>query len=178
MINRLILSCLKVFLCRICDVTFGSMRTVLVVKEKTLLASLVGFFEVFIWFVIVRDAINFDGPVLPIAIAYALGYAAGTYIGGTLAKRIIGGHVTLHVVTSRRNYDLCTALRDAGYGITVMNVNGSEFSDEKNLILADIDKRQLADFEKLVQDMDPGAFFLVQETKSYLNGYRYKRPGK
>lgn len=174
----LFLSCLKVFLCRICDVTMGSMRTVLVVKEKTLLAAIAGFFEVFIWYIVVRDALNSDGPVLAIAASYAAGYATGTYVGGNLAKKLFGGHVTIHVVTSCRNNDLCTCLRDSGYGITVLDVNGSEFGEEKNLILADIEKGRLKDFEDLVKEQDPGAFILVQETKSHLGGYGYKRPGK
>ena len=170
--------CLKVFFCRIADVTLGSMRTVLVVKEKTVLAACIGFFEVFIWYIVVRDAINCDGPVVAIALSYAAGYASGTYIGGTLAKRLVGGHVTLHVITSHRNPNITKILREAGYGITVLNVQGSEYGDEKNLILADFEKNRLSDFETLVKAIDPNAFIIVQETKSYVGGYRYRRPGK
>ena len=173
---ELLLGCIKVFFCRILDVTFGSTRTVLVVKGKTVLAALVGFCEVFIWFVVVRDALNFDGPVVPIALSYAAGYACGTFIGGTVAKKIVGGHVTVHVVTSRRDEELCHELRSSGYGITVMNVNGSEFGEDKHLILADFPQRTLDKFESIVNEKDPGAFVLVQETKSHIGGY--SRPGK
>ena len=170
--------CLKVFFCRILDVTLGSMRTVLVVRERTVLAACIGFFEVFIWYLVVRDAINCEGPVVAIALSYAAGYATGTYIGGTLAKKLVGGHVTLHVITTHRNPEFVKVLRESGYGITVLDVQESEFGDEKNLILADFDKSLLSDFEKLVKSIDPGAFIIVQETKSYLGGYRYRRPGK
>ena len=176
MTTSLVLSCLKVFFCRICDVTFGSMRTVLVVKGKTYIAALIGFFEVFIWFVVVKDALSSEGPLLPVAASYAAGYACGTYIGGTVAKMLIGGHVTLHVVTSERNARLCEMLRDEGFGITVMDVNGSPYGEEKNLILADFDAKRLREFESLVENVDPDAFILVQETKSHIGGYA--RPGK
>ena len=172
----LLSSCLKVFLCRICDVTLGSMRTVLVVRGKTIIASLIGFFEVFIWFIIVKDALNTQGPVIPIAVSYALGYACGTYIGGTLAKLLTAGHVTMHVVTSDVNNELCDNLRQSGFGITVLNVNDSPYGDEKNLILADLSGKRLQEFEKIVKDADPGAFILVQETKQHIGGYA--RPGK
>lgn len=172
----LLLGCLKVFLCRICDVSLGSFRTVLIVKGKTVIASIVGFFEVFIWFLIVKDALNTEGPVALIAASYALGYACGTFVGGTLAKRLINNHVTVHVVTSHRDEELCKLLRNAGYGLTVMDVNGSPYGDEKNLILADFELPRLSEFEALVKATDPDSFILIQETKSYVGGYR--RPGK
>lgn len=154
------------------------MRTVLVVKEKTILAALAGFFEVFIWYIVVRDALNTDGPVIAIAASYAAGYATGTFVGGNLAKKLFGGHVTVNVVTSKRDEELCNVMRASGYGITVLNVNGSEYGEEKHLILADIEKSRLKDFEKLIKDKDPGSFILVQDTKSFLGGYGYKNPGK
>ena len=174
----LVQNCLKVFFCRIMDVTLGSMRTVLVVKERTALAAVIGFFEVFIWYIVVRDAINFEGPVLPIALAYAAGYASGTFIGGSLAKKLVGGHVTVHVVTTARKPEIAASLREAGYGITVLDVVSSEFGDEKNLILADFPKSLTDKFEGLVKELDPSAFIIVQETKSYFGGYRYRHPGK
>lgn len=175
--SSLLLSCLKVFICRILDVTLGSIKTVLVVREKAPLAACFGFFEVFIWYIVVKDAMSSTDAVLPVAVSYALGYATGTYVGGSLAKSLIGGKVTTHVVTSDRNPALASVLRSAGFGITVLDVEESEFGAEKNLILAEFDKKDLNRFEKMVKDIDPGAFLIIQETKSTLGGY-YKRPGK
>lgn len=173
----LLLGCLKVFFCRIMDVTLGSMRTVLVVKGKTVFAALIGFFEVFIWYIVVRDALNFEGPVMAIAVSYAGGYAAGTFIGGSLAKLIIRGNVTVHVITTDRNPLLPALLRESGYAVTVLDVKESEFGGEKHLILADFDKSLLENFEKTVKDADPDSFMIIQETKSHLGGM-YKHPGK
>jgi uncharacterized protein YebE (UPF0316 family) len=38
-------------------------------------------------------------------------------------------------------------------------------------VLADIDKKNAAAFEKLVTGLDPKAFIMVQETKSATGGY-------
>ena len=48
---ELFILCLKVFFVRIIDVSMGTCRTIVTVKGKKLLASLIGFFEVFIWFI-------------------------------------------------------------------------------------------------------------------------------
>lgn len=177
--TALILSCLKVFFSRILDMTIGSVRTILMVREKTLLAAVCGFFEVLVWFIVVRDALNSDGPMLPIAISYSLGFATGTFVGGTLAKLLVRGHVTVHVVTGSRDKTIPDALRSAGFGITVMDVNGSEFGEEKYLILADLDSKRLAEFQSLLHALDEHCFILVQETKTSIGGYGgFRRKGK
>ena len=50
--------CIKIFLVRIIDVSLGTARTIIMVKGKSLVASLIGFVEVFVWFVIAREALN------------------------------------------------------------------------------------------------------------------------
>jgi uncharacterized protein YebE (UPF0316 family) len=78
------------------------------------------------------------------------------------------------VVTTGQNDEVVAALREAGYAVTVMNVNKSEFADEKYMLLSDVDKSRLRAFQKLVEELDPGAFILVQETKNVINGYTRK----
>ena len=130
-----------------------------------------GFVEVFLWYVVVRDAMTSDGPVLAIAVAYAAGFATGTFVGGQIARRIISGNVTVQVVTSHRDDSLLHAIRDAGYAITVLNANESEFSESKYLIIATVDKKQLKAFEEIVKERDEHAFITVSDTKSYVGGY-------
>jgi len=172
--TAVLLMCAKIFCFRIVDVTLSTVRMVLTVKERTKTSALVGFVEVFIWYSVVREALTASGPFLPTAIAYAGGFATGTYVGGKVAKRFIKGHVVVSVVTTGKNHGLVAAIREAGYAVTVMNVNSSEFSDEKYMLLADVDKSKLRSFQTLVDDLDPDAFILVQETKNVINGYTRK----
>jgi uncharacterized membrane-anchored protein YitT (DUF2179 family) len=39
------------------------------------------------------------------------------------------------------------------------------------MLLADVDKAVLKDFQQLVEQYDPDAFVLIQETKSVSNAY-------
>ncbi|MCR4805228.1 MAG: DUF5698 domain-containing protein [Clostridia bacterium] len=167
----LLLSCLKIAGCRILDVTCGTVRTILTVKEKSIAAALVGFCEVFLWYIIVQSAMSADGPVIIIAAAYAGGYAMGTFVGSRVARAVISGNVTVQVVTSRRDDALLSSIRDAGYAITVLNANESEFAESKYLIIATVDKKQLKAFEDLVKAGDEKAFIMVSDTKSSVGGY-------
>ena len=44
--SPLLISCIKIFFCRIMDVSLGTVRTILTVKGKTLLSAVIGFAEV------------------------------------------------------------------------------------------------------------------------------------
>ncbi len=172
--TAVLITCLKIFSFRILDVTLSTVRMVLTVKEKALTSAMVGFVEVFIWYSIVREALTSTGPFLPTAIAYAGGFATGTFVGGKVAKKFIRGHVVVSVVTTGQNNQVVAALREAGFAVTVMNVNKSEFADEKYMLISDVDKSRLAAFQSLVEEFDPGAFMVVQETKNVIGGYSAK----
>ena len=175
MLVGLLKCCALLFFGRVADMTFSTFRTVLTVKEKPLAAACMGFVEVVIWFMVVRDALSSDYPTIWLALAYAGGFAVGTYVGGKLARIFVKGHVTVEVITSDRSDTLPNAMRQAGYVLTVINVNESEFGQKKYLILADVNKRKVEYFESRVKELDPGAFIMVRDTKSYIYGNRVSR---
>ncbi|MEG1632456.1 MAG: DUF5698 domain-containing protein [Oscillospiraceae bacterium] len=171
---KVALLCVEIFLCRILDVSCCTMRTVLTVKEKTALAALVGFFEAFLWFVIVRQALNSEVTGLPIALAYGGGFAAGTFVGGKLAMRLIRSNVVMEVVTTGKNDELIHSLQGAGFAVTVVDARATAYGPEKYLLLSEIGDRRLKEFKTLVYTLDPKAFIMVQETKYVFNGFMRK----
>ena len=62
-------------------------------------------------------------------------------------------------------------IRNAGFAITVLDANGSEYSGEKYMIVADVDKTSLSEYKSLVKELDKDAFILVLDTKNYFGGY-------
>ena len=167
----LLLLCLKIFFARILDVSLGTIRTMLTVKGKPNAAACVGFIEIIIWFLAVRTAFNSDEAGIVLAIAYAGGFAAGTFIGGKISAKLIKGTVTVQIVTSGKDDNLISAIRSAGFAVTVVNVNSSEYSGEKYMLFSQIASNRLTEFKKLMYDMDPTAFIIVQESKYVYNGF-------
>ena len=90
--------CIKIFLTRIIDVTLGTFRTILTVKDKVLVSSVIGFFEVLIWFLIAKEALETNSSIL-IGVFYALGFASGTYIGGIISRKLIKGNLQVQIIT-------------------------------------------------------------------------------
>lgn len=171
MAGTIVLLCLKVFFGRVADVSLATVRMVLTVKEKSLWAALIGFLETGIWFLIVREALQADVPALWLALAYAAGFATGTFIGGKLSQRFIKGNVVVQIVTSTCDDELVKAIRKQGFAVSVVDVKGSEFGDEKYMLFSEICSTQLKELKELVHSMDEKAFVMVQETKYVFNGF-------
>ena len=104
--------CLKLFFVRIIDVSLGTIRTLFTVKGKKLIASAIGFVEVLVWFLVVKEALNTESNSIFIAISYALGFATGTYIGSFLSEILITGKIEVQVFTEEK--DLVKLLRKHG----------------------------------------------------------------
>ena len=121
---ELLFLCLKIFFVRILDVSMGTVRTIITVKGRRVLASMVGFIEVFIWFLIVREALNTTETSIWIAVSYSLGFATGTYIGSLLSDIFISGTLGLQIITSNDDQEMIRILRENGYAVTVVDVRG------------------------------------------------------
>lgn len=160
--------CLKIFFVRILDVSLGTIRTMITVKGKALLASLVGFFEIFVWFVIVREALNTDNTSIWIAISYSLGFMTGTYIGSKLSEKFIKGNLSVQVITE--NINLISKLRDDGYAVSVLNIKGKNEND-KYMLLIEINNTSFDHLKDNIKKIDNKAFIVVHDTKYVQNGY-------
>lgn len=160
--------CLKIFVVRIMDVSLGTVRMMFTVKGNRLIASLVGFIEVLIWFSVVKEALQTTENSILIAISYSLGFATGTYIGGYLSNKLITGNITVQVFTD--NNKLEGILRDAKYAVSVIECKG--YKDEiKHMLYININKKREKNIRKLIHSNDSHAFIVVNETKYVENGY-------
>lgn len=172
---ELFLLCLKVFFCRIIDVSMASYRTVVMVKGKSLIASLIALVEGLIWFLVVREALNFTSSsfiqTLYIALAYAGGFSVGTFTGSWIASRFTGGLVQAQVVMTSKNDEVIKKIQEAGYALTIVTTNATTFSGEKYMFFSEIKQSQITAFKNLIQTLDEKAFVMINETKHVINGF-------
>ncbi len=80
---------IKIFFARIVDVSLGTYKTLLTVKGKIILPTVVAFIEVIIWFYVAREALIVNEKSILIPISYASGYAIGGLIGSIVSNKLI-----------------------------------------------------------------------------------------
>ena len=165
----ILLLCIKIFLVRILDVSLGTFRTIITVKGKSLYASIIGFIEVFVWFIIVREALNTDVDSLWVAFSYSLGFATGTYLGSIISKKFIKTTFSVEVITSKQN--MSDILREKGYAVTELSVEGKDEKTDKYMLLLEIGNNSLNSLKDSIKQIDKNAFIIVTETKLVQNGY-------
>ena len=161
------LLCTKIFGARIIDVSLGTIRTIYTVKDKHVIASLIGLVEVTVWFLVVQEALNTTNNSFWIAFSYAIGFAVGTYIGGVLSKKMIRTKIGVQVITNKDD-NIINEIRKSGFAVSVINIVGKE---EKYMLYLQIDSRQYNHLISIIQKLDSKSFIVVNETKYVQNGY-------
>ena len=159
--------CLKIFMARIIDVSIGVLRTVELVKDHTFKAVILAFFEVFIWFLIAKEALTSSEFNLLVAIFYSLGYACGTLVGSYLNKILINGSLTLQVITNKFNQNNIKKIKKEGFGISFIKLDGKN----KKMLIIEVNKKRLKSLINFIKDIDNKSFIIASESKFTSNGY-------
>ncbi len=168
---NLLLFCLKIFFARILDVSIGTTKTILLVKGKRNIATCLAFVEISIWFYIVREALQTEIESIFIVIAYAGGYATGTYIGSWLSEKFIDGTYSIQVFTDIEDDKLVTALRQEGFAVSIIDCKGIDETKKRYMLFLEIEKSRLNTAKSLIKKYDNKAFIVINETKYVQNGF-------
>ena len=166
--------CLMVCGCRIIDMTLGTIRTIISVKGKPYIAAIIGFTEALLWFLIVREALNFEAQgyeTYLIAISYALGFGLGTFCGGFITSKFIKTKINVQIISTTKNDELVKALSDGGFGATILVAKGASKQEERYMLLIQTDNKQLKIIKSIINQFDPQAFISISDTKATQNGY-------
>lgn len=158
---------LFIFVARVLDVSLGTMRIIFVSRGKRKLAPAIGFVEILIWISIMREIMQ--GVSNPITIlAYASGFAMGSYVGMLLEDRLAIGLVSMRIITVKDSTSLVSTLRSAGFGTTVIDAWGG--SGPAKIIYTIIRRKNLPQAAQIVQNFDTKCFFSVEDIKSVREG--------
>lgn len=162
--------CLQIYFARILDVTLSTIRTFYTLKGKTIFSSILSFFEVLVWFLVARQALNVNLDSLWIPISYSLGYATGILIGSFISNNFIKGVENVTIITKKENDILINTLRNNGFGISIIDLKNDFDNVKKQMLIIEVDKRYLKKLIKIVKSIDKDAFISISETKQIENG--------
>ena len=156
-----------IFFGRICDVTLGTLRIIFVSKGERYKAPIVGFFEVFIWVVIISQIFAHSNSFISY-IAYAGGYAAGNFIGILVENKIAFGYVLFRVYTKKDGHQLVQLLNKNNFGSTI--IKGEGVISEVDIIETVVSRKTQRQVRKVIDDFDPDAFYLIEDIRSKQKG--------
>ena len=158
---ELIFSAFIIFSLRLADQSLGTMRSLLVAKNRPIYAALIGLVESAIWIVAISQVIkDIDDPVL--IGAYAAGFAAGTILGSYI-ERIVGvGNIVVRVFCPSNSPSVAEALRENGLGVTVIDGEGKD--GPVKIYWCVIPRRKLKAVLNMIEEINPKAYITTDMT--------------
>jgi len=152
---------------RLCDVSLMTIRIIFVSKGIKFWASVLGFFEIMVWLVAISQVMNnLDKPLY--AIAYALGFATGNYLGAFLEEKIAIGVNLVRVITNKEAQPLVDYLNKGGFGVTSLDAEGSK--GPVKIIYSVVRRKDLKKIIDIVNEFNPNAFYSIEEVRAINKG--------
>lgn len=161
---------LVVYLLRVTDVTMATMRMLLIMRNRRLLAPMIGFFEVLIWVTAIGIVVqHLQSPAH--IVGYAAGFATGNFLGLFIEERLAIGLATVRTVVKSGGAELAGDMRGAGFGVTVLSGMGREGAVD--VLLSVIPRRYVARCLALIDQGAPDSFIVVDEPRRVRRGWLF-----
>ena len=158
---------LLIFLCRVCDVTLGTLRNLFLAKGIKNVVPFIGFLEVLIWTIAVSQVLKHLDNLLSYT-AFALGYATGIYVGIKMDERLGLGLQLFRIVIVKHTQALLDALKQINIGYTLVDGAGSQ--GPVKLIYLVIKRTHHNQVCNLIHTHNPDAFYTVEDVKDANKG--------
>ena len=160
-----------IFFGKIMEVTFGTLRIVLINRGEKTIGSLIAFVEITIWLIVASSVLNGFREDFLKGVFYALAFAAGNYIGSWLDELLAIGLSSVQVIISdcNRAKQVEEALRAQGFGVTSLDVHGKD--DDHQLLQMTIKRKRLNEMVDWLESNCQDAVITVCDVKTQRGAY-------
>src|ERR1035437_8283005 len=156
-----------IFFSRVCDVSLGTLRHVFISKGIRQIVPILGFLEVLIWIIVVAQVMkNLNN--IACYLAYAGGFATGTYVGLLIEERLALGLQVMRIITNQNCDELMAILKEKNHGMTLVDAQGS--MGPVKIIFTVIQRKNVQSVVTLISTYNPSAFYSVEDIKKSNQG--------
>lgn len=149
-----------IFLARIMDVSINTIRIIYVLGGRRMTATLLGFFESFIWLMAIRQIFeHLDNWVC--YIAYPGGFAMGILVGMMIEERIAYGKVIVRIITRKDVSELIMFLNNQQFRYTRVDSEGLD--GPESLVFTVLPRENLEELLTKMKNILPTAFYTVEK---------------
>ncbi|MBN2425928.1 MAG: DUF2179 domain-containing protein [Calditrichaceae bacterium] len=158
---------LLIYFARIMDVSLGTMRIISLSRGLRKVAPVLGFFEILIWLMAIRQIFNhLNNPMC--YIAYASGFATGIYTGMWIEHKLAMGLRVVRIITRYDSTSLIKSIREKGYGLTTIDGEGN--TGAVKILFTIVKRKNVPDVISLVSRFNPNAFYTIEDVRGAKQG--------
>ena len=151
-----------IFAARIFDVTLGTLRVIFITRGMKYLSAIIGFIEILIWLLAIGQIFKNLNNVA-CYIAYAGGFASGSFLGIYFAEKLSINKVIVRIIAVKDANNLVEQLRKRHFGVTTLDAHGIE--GPVTIVFTIINRDDLEAVAEIVKKFNPQAFYSVQDVK-------------
>jgi uncharacterized protein YebE (UPF0316 family) len=152
---------------RIGDVSLGTIRIIAIGRGYKFIAPLLGFFEVLIWLLAIRQIMQNLTNVF-YYVVYSGGFALGTFAGMYIEEKLAIGIVSIRIITRKDASELIDFLRSANYGVTSVDAQG--VTGLVHVVYTIVKRSEVDKVLEIVNRFNPKAFYLIEDVRFARNG--------
>lgn len=151
---------LLIFFARITDVSINTIRIIYVLGGRRWTATILGFFESFIWLMAIRQIFEHLDNWL-CYVAYPGGFATGIFVGMIIEERIAYGKVIVRIITRKEVSILLDYLNNQQFRYTHVDAEGPD--GHENLVFTVLERERLEELLLKLKSILPTAFYTVEK---------------
>lgn len=152
---------LMIFCARVVDVSLSTIRHAMIIRGKRAISFGIAFVENLIWvFAVSKVLQDLSEPIT--ALAFALGFATGTFVGITLEGKLLIGEQVVKVFTSLGE-EVAAHLRASGFRLTEFMGKGRD--GEVSLLFVQVKRRDAQKVLALARELDPACYLLIEDIR-------------
>jgi len=157
---------LLIFLAQIANVCMETLRIVFLSKGMKYLAPVIAFFEIIIWLLAIVGVLN-NLSNISYFLAYAFGFALGTYVGLVIEERLSIGMVIMRIITTNEtSAGIAAFLQTEQFGTTSLSAQGARGG--VTMIISLVNREDVPRITRHIQETSPDAFFSIEDVR-YVN---------
>ena len=163
---------LLILLLQLIYVPIYTLRTIFLVKNITVLASILGIAEMLIYVFGLSLVFGGDQSIVSMVV-YAVGFGLGIILGTKLEQKIAIGYINVTVNTQEKNSNLIDTLRQNGFGVTLYTGEGRDSERYRMEILTKRNREN--ELIATVEKFEPNAFIISYEPRRFKGGFLLDR---
>lgn len=163
-----------IFFAKLIEVTFATLRMVLITKGMRLYGAFLAIFEIVIWVILTGTVVNniIENPLK--IVAYALGFSAGCFIGSWIEEKLALGITNINVITTDEAADnIISVLNSNEIAYTIFDAHGKE--GHNKLIMLYVTRNKKRKVFSILNSTNEKFFVTTNESVGVLGGYNLKR---
>lgn len=164
----ILLLALGIFVARLVNQTIDTVRFMMIIRGRKLVAWVLGFTESVI-FVVTLGAVFGNLTNVWVIATYAAGFAFGNTLGMLVEERLAVGHIQVSIISPKRGSAIAEKLRAEGYAVTEIPARGKD--GMVTLLHVSVRRRKVKQVHKIAQKIDSSAFISGEEMRPLWRGF-------